>query len=78
MKDTAIDYLYQQFVMLHMEYVEGKIDYYNFCELMELAKNAAKNIEQVQIEQAYNNGLVELTPMHHKDGQGYYNEKYKQ
>lgn len=78
MSQTAVSYLYQQFVMLSIEYEEDKIDYGQFGELMALARDAAKNIEQAQIEQAYNNGLMELTPMHHKDGQVYYNEKYKQ
>jgi hypothetical protein len=63
MKDTAVDYLYNIFLMLHMEYVEGKIDYYHFCELMELAKNAAKNIEKTQIDRAYNDGIIETSPM---------------
>jgi hypothetical protein len=78
MNQTAIDYLYQQFLRLLIEYGEDKIDYEQFGQLMTLAKDAAKNIEQAQIEQSYNNGLMELTPIHHKDGQDYYNEKYKQ
>jgi hypothetical protein len=63
MKDTAVDYLYNIFVMLLIEYGEDKIDYGHFGELMELAKNAAKKIEKIQIDKAYNDGLNETSPM---------------
>jgi len=74
---TAVSYLYQQFILLLIEFGEDKIDYAKFGELMTTAKDVAKNIEQSQIERAYNDGLTELTPIHHKDGQCYYNEQYK-
>jgi hypothetical protein len=73
-KQTAVDYLYNQFILLFIEYAEDKIDYEQFGQLMTLARNAAKNIEQTQIDRAYNDGIIETSPMLIE----YYKLKYEQ
>jgi|LakMenE01Jun11ns_1017448.scaffolds.fasta_scaffold8668179_2 hypothetical protein len=78
MKQTAVNYLYQHFIILLIEFAEDKIDYEKFGQLMTIAKDAAKNIEQFQIEQSYNDGNSEWNEVEYKNGEHYYKQKYGQ
>ena len=53
MKQTATDYLYDQFLKAFIEYVEDKIDGAKFSELMIEARVKSQIMEKQQISDAY-------------------------
>lgn len=53
MKQTATDYLYDQFLKAFIEYVEEKIDGARFSELMIDARVKSQIMEKQQIIDAY-------------------------
>ena len=53
MKQTATDYLYDQFLKAFIEYVEDKIDGAKFSELMIDARVKSQIMEKEQITEAY-------------------------
>ncbi len=53
MKQTATDYLYDQFLKAFIEYVEEKIDGDKFSELMIEARVKSQIMEKQQISDAY-------------------------
>ena len=53
MKQTATDYLYDQFLKAFIEYVEEKIDGARFSELMIEARVKSQLMEKEQITEAY-------------------------
>lgn len=53
MKQTATDYLYDQFLKAFIEYVEEKIDGAKFSELMIDARVKSQIMEKQQIIDAY-------------------------
>ena len=57
MKQTATDYLYDQFLKAFIEYVEDKIDGAKFSELMIEARVKSQLMEKQQINDAYWDGV---------------------
>jgi len=57
MKQTATDYLYDQFLKAFIEYVEEKIDGAKFSELMIDARVKSQQMEKQQINDAYWDGV---------------------
>jgi hypothetical protein len=78
MKKTAIDYLYEQFISLFMQYTEDDTGEFNFGELITEAHEQAKEMEKQQIMDAYNDGSAEWTAIEYTDAEQYYNETYNQ
>lgn len=58
MKQTATDYLYDQFLKAFIEYVEEKIDGAKFSELMIDARVKSQLMEKQQITDAYIYGRI--------------------
>lgn len=74
MKQTATDYLYDQFLKAFIEYVEEKIDGAKFSELMIEARVKSQIMEKQQIVEAYNEGALDGLQL----GEQYYNFVFKQ
>jgi hypothetical protein len=75
MKQTATDYLYDQFLKAFIEYVEEKIDGAKFSELMIEARVKSQLMEKEQIIETYNKASA-YTWL--QIGEQYYNETFKQ
>jgi hypothetical protein len=75
MKQTATDYLYDQFLKAFIEYVEEKIDGAKFSELMIEARVISQLMEKQQIIDTYNKAAA-YTWL--QIGEQYYNETFKQ
>lgn len=69
MKQTATDYLYDQFLKAFIEYVEEKIDGAKFSELMIDARVKSQLMEKEQIIESYNEGALDGLQL----GEKYYN-----
>ena len=83
MKQTATDYLYDQFLKAFIEYVEEKIDGAKFSELMIEARVKSQIMEKQQIIEAYkhgqNNGyMYGMQKAIIIDSGQYYNETFNQ
>jgi hypothetical protein len=75
MKQTATDYLYDQFLKAFIEYVEEKIDGAKFSELMIEARVKSQIMEKEQIIETYNKASA-YTWL--QIGEQYYNETFNQ
>lgn len=75
MKQTATDYLYDQFLKAFIEYVEENIDGAKFSELMIEARVKSQLMEKEQIIETYNKASA-YTWL--QIGEQYYNETFNQ
>lgn len=75
MKQTATDYLYDQFLKAFIEYIEENIDGAKFSELMIEARVKSQLMEKEQIIETYNKASA-YTWL--QIGEQYYNETYNQ
>jgi hypothetical protein len=81
MKQTATDYLYDQFLKAFIEYVEEKIDGAKFSELMIEARVKSQIMEREQIMLAHEFGAInyqggEDNFKFFQENDHYYNEQY--
>ena len=82
MKQSATDYLYEQFIRLFTQYHEEDVPTINFGELITEAHEQAKEMEKQQIIDAYLNdrpkaGIDKALRIWYEAEQ-YYNETYNQ
>jgi len=78
MNQTAVDYLYEQFISLFRQYSEDDTGEFNLGELITEAHKQAKRMEKNQIVDAYNEGNAEWTAIIYTDAKHYYNETFNQ
>lgn len=76
MKQTATDYLYEQFISLFMQYTEDDTGEFNFGELITEAHEQAKAMENEQIRDAVRYGFYILR--NGEDAEQSYNETFNQ
>lgn len=78
MKQTATQYLYDQFMTLFGHYLEEKIDSTQFIDKLVDARVKSYFMEKEQVMNAYIEGDEKPNPLGYTGAEEYYSANYKQ